>query len=76
MASESWKFFVGIVLIASSSIPLAAGETGIAAIHTWQKVGAKTCIANHWHHGEGAGASRKEADAKAIKMWVDFTGWD
>ena len=33
-------------------------------------------IAGHWHHGEGTGASRKESEAKAIRMWVDFTGSD
>lgn len=76
MTNGSRKLLVGIALIASSSTPLAASETGIAAIHAWQRVGAKTCIASHWHHGEGTGTTRKEAEAKAIKMWVDFTGWD
>jgi hypothetical protein len=53
-----------------------ADETGIAGIHSWIKVGRKTCLADHFHDGSGTGASRRQAQAAAIGAWTDFTAWE
>ena len=42
-------------------------------MHSWHKVRAKTCIAGHWHHGEGTGVSQKEAEAIVPQELVDGT---
>lgn len=66
-----------VLTIVGGAAPLNAGETGIAAIHAWHTVGRKTCIKDHWHYGNSSPrATKKEAEAEAIKGWEDFTGWD
>jgi hypothetical protein len=53
-----------------------ADETGIAGIHSWVKMGRKTCFADHFHSGNGTGATRRQAERQAIQSWVDFTAWE
>ena len=51
-------------------------ETGIAEIHTWVKVGRKTCMVDHFHDGSGNGQTRAQAERAAIRAWVEFTAWE
>jgi len=51
-------------------------ETGIAEIHSWTKVGRKTCMSDHFHDGSGSGASRVLAERAAVRAWVEFTAWE
>jgi hypothetical protein len=51
-------------------------ETGIAGIHTWVKIGRKTCMADHFHDGSGTGPTRQHAERAAIRSWVEFTAWE
>ena len=51
-------------------------ETGLAEIHTWVKVGRKTCMLDHFHDGNGTGPTRAKAEAAAIRAWVEFTAWE
>jgi hypothetical protein len=53
-----------------------AEETGIADIHTWIKVGRKTCMLDHFHSGTGHGETRAQAERQAVQSWVDFTAWE
>jgi len=54
-----------------------ADETGLASIHTWRKVGRKTCFTEHRHYGSSAGhESRKAAQAAAIADWQGFTAFE
>jgi hypothetical protein len=53
-----------------------ADETGVAEIHTWVKVGRKTCMADHYHDGSGVGPTRGRAQAAAIRAWAEFTSWE
>lgn len=78
MTDKSLTLLVlGVLSISGGAAPLTAGETGIAGIHEWHTVGRKTCIKDHWHYGNSsARATKKEAEAEAIKGWEDFTGWD
>lgn len=59
--------------LALAAAPVSADETGIASIHTWVKVGKKTCFADHFHYGNGSGANKKAAEASAISSWASFT---
>jgi hypothetical protein len=70
---------------AALSLALAAGgavaqssndETGIAGIHTWVKLGRKTCMADHFHDGIGTGPTRTQAERAAIRSWAEFTAWE
>ena len=56
--------------------PVQADETGIAGIHSWVKIGRKTCLADHFHSGSGNAANRKQAEKQAIQSWADFTAWE
>jgi hypothetical protein len=63
------------VLIGGSE-PGRAAETGMASIHTWVRVGGKTCLADHFHNGSGSGNTRSQAERQAVQAWVDFTAWE
>jgi hypothetical protein len=68
---------VAAVLLVSGSIFLApaasANESGMASIHSWRKVGKKTCLVGHQHAGSGSSNSLKGAQAQAIGSWASFT---
>ena len=51
-------------------------ETGVAKIHTWVKVGDKTCMLDHFHDGSGNGPTRSHAERAAIRSWAEFTAWE
>lgn len=56
--------------------PAQADETGVASIHTWVKVGRKTCLVDHFHNGDGKGTTRAQAERAAITSWAEFTAWE
>jgi hypothetical protein len=70
--------FILSVTLAALILPNAvyAQETGLASMHTWRKVGKKTCMVDHYHNGTGRGASRQAAEAGAIKDWSGFTAFE
>ena len=49
---------------------------GLAGIHTWVKIAGKTCMADHFHDGQGNGPTKAQAQAAAIRAWTDFTAWE
>jgi hypothetical protein len=51
-------------------------ETGIAEIHSWVKVGRKTCMLDHFHDGSGRARTRANAQRAAIISWSEFTAWE
>jgi hypothetical protein len=51
-------------------------ETGIAKVHTWAKVGRKTCMLDHFHDGSGKAPTPAQAQRAAIRSWADFTAWE
>jgi hypothetical protein len=53
--------------------PVHADETGMAGIHTWRKVGKKTCLVDHFHDGDGTGTNQKTAELAAVRSWQSFT---
>ena len=69
----------GVIALAASlgqGVPAQAGETGVASIHSWVKIGGKTCLVDHYHDGSGTGSSRASAQAAAIRSWAEFTTWE
>jgi hypothetical protein len=48
-------------------------ETGLASMHTWVRVGRKTCMADHEHSSSGNGPTRAAAEKSAIVAWASFT---
>jgi len=61
---------------AQSRRAMAAQETGVAEIHSWVKVGRKTCMLDHFHDGSGTGRTKREAERAAIVAWSEFTAWE
>jgi hypothetical protein len=69
----------GVYTLASLVLPgiaAQAEEAGLAGLHSWVRVGGRTCMADHYHDGNGTGRSRAAAQASAIRAWVDFTAWE
>jgi hypothetical protein len=69
----------GVLALAATLVqgaPVQAAETGVASIHSWVRVGGKTCLVDHYHDGSGSGASKSAAQAAAIRSWVEFTAWE
>jgi hypothetical protein len=64
------------VLLSTMGAARADDETGIAEIHTWVKMGRKTCLLDHFHSGTGNGATRAQAERQAVQAWADFTAWE
>ena len=42
-------------------------------MHSWRRYGGRTCFSDHSHDSSGSGASRRLAEAAAIRGWTDFT---
>jgi hypothetical protein len=61
---------------AQSRNTMQAQETGVAEIHSWVKVGRKTCMLDHFHDGSGTGRTKKDAERAAIVAWSEFTAWE
>jgi hypothetical protein len=61
---------------AQSRRSMQTQETGVAQIHSWVKVGRKTCMLDHFHDGSGTGRSKREAERAAIAAWSEFTAWE
>jgi hypothetical protein len=60
-------------LLAFASAPAFADETGLAGMHSWQKVAGRTCMTDHEHDGSGNGRTPELAMRVAIKSWESFT---
>ena len=70
---------VGLAMLALSAAPLrvaAKDGAGLAGIHAWVKAAGKTCMADHFHDGQGAGSTKAQAQAAAVRAWTDFTAWE
>jgi hypothetical protein len=67
---------MGILLGATGAAQAQAEETGLAQLHSWVKMGRKTCMTDHYHSGTGNGPTRVQAERDAIQSWVDFTAWE
>lgn len=65
-----------LIALALINSPAQAGETGIASIHAWVRVGNKTCIKEHWHYGNATAATKAEAEKKAVYNWIVYTQLD
>jgi len=53
-----------------------AQDTGLAGMHTWVRVGGRTCLLDHYHDGSGSGPTRAAAMHAAIGAWSDFTAFE
>ena len=53
-----------------------AQETGLAGMHSWVRVGGRTCLLDHFHDGSGSGPTRAAAMRAAIGTWSDFTAFE
>ena len=67
---------LAMVAIGTGNAAAQGGETGVAAIHQWVKVGRKTCMVDHFHDGNGTGTNRRQAEQAAIRSWAEFTAWE
>lgn len=62
---------IGVV---SAPLYATADETGFASMHSWTKVGRKTCMTDHTHYGSSTGHRTERAAMRAaIKDWQEFT---
>ncbi len=69
-------FALAVLVLCPGEVAAQGGDTGVAAIHQWVKVGRRTCLVDHFHDGNGTGANRRQAEQAAIQSWVEFTAWE
>src|SRR5690242_12917201 len=77
MTKAFWS--VGAVALGLIAMPCAgamAQDMGLAGLHTWVRVGGRTCMLDHFHDGSGSGPTRAAAQHAAIRSWIDFTAWE
>lgn len=73
------KFCFGALAALASALTATASlgdDSGLAASHTWRKEGGRTCFADHFHSGNGAGATKEAAKAAAAKSWAEFVDFE
>jgi hypothetical protein len=76
MKQGASRHILGLGILLAAMGAANADETGIAEIHTWVKIGRKTCMLDHFHSGTGHGETRAQAEREAVQAWVDFTAWE
>lgn len=73
------KIFVcaSALALALVSTPGAAhAQDGLAGMHSWVRIGGRSCMADHFHDGSGTGVTRAQAERAAIQSWQSFTAWE
>ena len=66
---------IGMTAFAANAAP--SQEDGMSGLHAKVRIGGKLCMADHFHHGKSSGAaSRKAAEASAMRDWAEFTAWE
>jgi hypothetical protein len=69
----STAFCALAVLVTLGSTLGRADETGLAGMHSWQKVAGRTCLTDHEHDGSGVGPTPELAMRNAVRSWESFT---
>ena len=67
---------LALALLLTPGAAAVAQESGLAGMHSWVRVGGRTCMLDHFHDGSGSGATRAAAQRAAIRSWIDFTAWE
>jgi hypothetical protein len=67
---------LGLAVGAAPGRVMAQDGMGLAGIHAWSKAAGKTCMADHFHDGQGTGPTKAQAQAAAVRAWSDFTAWE
>jgi len=75
------KIALRLILAACMALPaveVLADDTGVAQLlHSMRREGKRLCLSDHFHDGySSGGASKKAAEAAAIKAWAEFTAWE
>jgi hypothetical protein len=66
-----------VMALAASTLTAAAQDGGLTDLHSKVRVGNKLCFADHYHYGTSGGlASKKAAEAEAIRSWAGFVAWE
>jgi hypothetical protein len=72
---------ISLVHVGALALALAlpggpAQAQGLDELHSKVRVGGRLCMADHFHDGSGTGSTRGQAQAAAIRAWIDFTAWE
>ena len=67
---------LALLVMIAGDVAAQGEETGVASIHSWVRVGRKTCMLDHFHDGSGSGRTRAQAEKAAIVAWTEFTAWE
>lgn len=64
------------LVIAAVPAPALADDTGFASMHDLRREGGRTCFTDHYHYGNGTGATKAAAQKAAISSWASFTDFE
>ena len=70
------KFAAVAAVLGSIAVPAAADDSGFAYMHDLRKEGGRTCFTDHYHYGNGSGATKASAQRDAIGSWQSFTDFE
>lgn len=70
------KALVSALALGAVAAPALADDSGFAYMHDLRKEAGKTCFTDHWHYGNGSGATKAVAQKEAIGSWVSFTDFE
>ncbi|WP_291179085.1 hypothetical protein [Hyphomicrobium sp.] len=70
------KTSAAAALMAALAAPAVADDTGFAYMHDLRREGGKTCFTDHYHYGNGSGATKAAAQKDAIGSWASFTDFE
>lgn len=76
MTGAYLRFGLVAVALGACSAPSMAYETGFANMHSQARVGNKMCMTDHYHYGNGSGATQAAAQREAIASWQSFTDFE
>lgn len=66
-------FALALIAITAPVAASAQQVSGLAAMHDLRREKGKLCMSDHWHSGNGTGATKDAAQKAAIRSWIDFT---
>jgi len=67
----------GAMALALAALPTTVqAQDGMAGMHSWVRIGGRTCMLAHFHDGSATGKTQAEAERAAITAWESFTAWE
>jgi hypothetical protein len=75
-ATLIFRAVAAAAVMSAMMAPAMADDSGFAYMHDLRKEGGRTCFTDHYHYGNGNGATKAAAQKEAIGSWASFTDFE